>query len=198
LTVQQIIVGTSTTTVSGQLAYNTIIPVGQSVSITLNGVTQVATVATDGSFSVNFATASLGVGTYPITYYYAGDNDFAPASGAGSLTVAYGGKLLFNNTKPAHSGAVLPIKLALTNANGSDISSPNIAVRATSLVDANGNPVPLNAAGNANPNDLFRYDASLGGYIFNLSTKGLAAGTYTLYYTVGNDPTRHSLTFIVD
>src|SRR5262249_51474352 len=41
LTVQQIIVGTSTTTVSGQLAYNTIIPVGQRVSITLNRVTQV-------------------------------------------------------------------------------------------------------------------------------------------------------------
>jgi hypothetical protein len=105
--------------------------------------------------------------------------------------------LLFNNSKPVHSGAVLPIKLALTNAKGSDISAPNIAVTATRLVDSNGHAVPLNSAGHANPNDLFRYDCALGGYIFNLTTKGLATGAYTLYYTAGKDPTRHSLTFVV-
>jgi hypothetical protein len=105
---------------------------------------------------------------------------------------------LFDNTKPVHSGAALPIKLALTNANGADLSSPNTAVTATSLVDANGNPVTLRSKGNSNPNNVFRYDASLGGYIFNLDTTGLAAGIYTLYYTVGNDPTKHSLTFVVD
>jgi hypothetical protein len=116
LTVKQIIVGTSTTTVSGRLAYNTIIPVGQRVSITLNGVRHYATVAADGSFSVNFATGCLGVGTYRITYRYAGDSNFTPISGTGSLTVAYGSQLLFNNSEPVHSGAVLAIKLSLTNA----------------------------------------------------------------------------------
>jgi hypothetical protein len=199
LTMQQIIVGTNTTTVSGKLTSNTVaIPVGQSVSISVNGVTEYATVATGGSFSVSFTTSGLGVGGYPISYSYAGDNNFTAASGTGGLTVAYGTQLLFNNSKPVHSGADLPIKLAPTDANGSDISSPNIAVTAVALADANGNPVPLNSAGNANPNNLFRYDPSLGGYIFNLSTKGLAAGNYTLYFTVGNDPTRHSLTFVVD
>jgi hypothetical protein len=54
------------------------------------------------------------------------------------------------------------------------------------------------AEGNSNPNNVFRYDASLGGYIFNLDTKGLAVGTYTFYYKAGNDPTAHSLTFVVD
>ncbi len=198
LTVQQIILGASTTVVSGQLTSNTIVPIGQKVSITLNGVTQASTVRSDGTFSISFTTAALGAGTYTISYSYAGDTNFTGASGSGSLTVAYGSQLLFNNSKPVHSGAVLPIKLALTDASGTDISSPNIAVKATGLVDAHGNAVPLNSAGHANPNNVFRYDSSLGGYIFNLDTKGLAAGTYTLYYTVGNDPTKHSLTFMVD
>ncbi len=197
LTVQQITLGTSTTTVSGQLTSNTIVPVGQSVSITLNGVTQSTTLGADGSFSVSFDTSALGVGAYTISYSFAGDNNFTAASATGRLTVDYGSQLLFNNSKPVHAGAVLPVKVELTDASGADISSPNIAVTATSLVDSNGNAVPLNPAGNANPNDLFRYDPNLGGYIFNLDTKGLTAGTYTLYYTAGNDPTLHSLTFVV-
>lgn len=114
------------------------------------------------------------------------------------MTVAYGTHLLFNNTTPVHSGRPLRIKLALTDASGADVSTPSIAVTATGLVDAKGNSVPLKSVGNTNPNDLFSYDPILGGYIFNLDTKGLAPGTYTLYYTAGNDPIKHSLTFVVD
>ncbi|HEY7328508.1 MAG TPA: PxKF domain-containing protein, partial [Gemmataceae bacterium] len=198
LAVQQVAVGTGATTVSGQLTSSTIVPFGQSVAITLNGVTQSASVGANGAFSVSFATSALGVGKYTVTYNYAGNINFTAASAIGSLTVGYGTQLLFNNTKPVHSGAALPIKLALTDANGTDISSASIAVTATSLVDANGNSVSLKCEGNSNPNGLFRYDHGLGGYIFNLDTKGLAAGTYTLYYTVGNDATKHSLTFVVD
>ncbi|HEY7329053.1 MAG TPA: choice-of-anchor Q domain-containing protein [Gemmataceae bacterium] len=197
LAVQQLTVGASKTTVSGQLTSNPIFPVSQSVAITLNGMMQSAMVGANGSFSASFATSALGVGIYTITFSYAGDNNFTAASCTGSLTVSYHSQLLFNNTKPVHSGSVVPIKLALTDASGADISSPNIAVTATNLVDANGNAVSLHWAGNANRNNLFRYDAGLGGYIFNLDTKGLAAGTYTLYYTVGNDSTKHSLTFLV-
>jgi uncharacterized repeat protein (TIGR01451 family) len=197
LTMQQIITGTTTITASGQLTSNTIVPVGQSVSITLNNVTQSALVGLDGSFTASLDTAALGVGTYTISYSYAGDNNFSAASATGTLTIGYGGQLLFNNNKPVHSGAVLPIKLELTDSSGADISSSGIPVTAIGLLDSTGNAVPLSSAGNANPNDLFRYDASLGGYIFNLSTKGLAPGTYTLDYTAGNDPTVHSLTFVV-
>jgi hypothetical protein len=198
LTVRQIVLGTSTTTVSGRLTSNTIIPVGQSVTITLNGVTQSATVGTDGNFSVPFATGALAVGQYTITYSYAGDANFDAASGLGSLTGAYQIGLLFDNTRAVHAGSVLPIKLALTDASGADASSPSIVVTATSLVDSNGNSLPLHSAGHANPGNVFRrYHESLEGYIFNLDTKGLASGTYTLYFTAGNDPTFHSLTFVV-
>ena len=154
--------------------------------------------AVGGSYQAILTKVVLPLGTHNILATYSGDGTYGFSSASMNQTVAYGTKLLFNNSKPVHSGAVLPVKLALTDANGADISSADIAVTATSLVDSNGNAVPLNAAGNANPNDLFRYDSTLGGYIFNLDTKGLAAGTYTLYYTVGNDPTRHSLTFVVD
>ncbi len=50
--------------------------------------------------------------------------------------------------------------------------------------------------GNANPDSDFRFDATLGtsgGYIFNLSTKGLGGGTYGFTFTAGNDPTVHSV-----
>jgi hypothetical protein len=53
----------------------------------------------------------------------------------------------------------------------------------------------------ANPDNNFRYDATLGttgGYIFNLSTGGLATGTYQLTFLAGADPTIHSVLFQVE
>ena len=52
-------------------------------------------------------------------------------------------------------------------------------------------------AGNANPDNDFRYDASLQGYVFNLKTTGLSGGTYGLEYTVSGDPTVHRVLFSV-
>lgn len=50
---------------------------------------------------------------------------------------------------------------------------------------------PVVDSGNANPDYTFRYDATLGGtgggYIFNLSTKGLASGQYVLSFYVGSE-----------
>ena len=56
----------------------------------------------------------------------------------------------------------------------------------------NGNTLaPIDDSGNANPDYGFRYDSTLGGtgggYIFNLSTKGLASGQYVLSFYVGSD-----------
>jgi hypothetical protein len=43
-------------------------------------------------------------------------------------------------------------------------------------------------SGNANPDDNFRYDRTLPGYIFNLSTKPLVNGTWKLSFRSSNDP----------
>jgi hypothetical protein len=45
-------------------------------------------------------------------------------------------------------------------------------------------------AGNSNPDNDFRFDATLGstgGYIFNLKTTGLSTGTYKVNFTVAGD-----------
>ena len=47
------------------------------------------------------------------------------------------------------------------------------------------------------PDSNFRYDASLAGYIFNLSTKPLSTGTWVLSFTVGADPTVQHVQFDV-
>ena len=47
-----------------------------------------------------------------------------------------------------------------------------------------------------NPDNNFRYDASLGstgGYIFNLATKGLQPGAYQVRFRVGSDPSLYSV-----
>ena len=50
----------------------------------------------------------------------------------------------------------------------------------------------LQDAGNANADDDFRFDVTLGGtggYIFNLKTTGMATGTYSINFTVTGDST---------
>ena len=99
--------------------------------------------------------------------------------------------LLYDPSKPKKSGSTIPVKLQLCDANGNDLSSPNITLHATGLVleSTSVDGVPEDS-GNANPDYNFRFDSSLGltgGYIFNLSTKGLKTGTYSLKFEVSTD-----------
>ena len=82
LTSPTIVYGTSTTTLTGHLGSGTSYPTGSSVSITLNSVTQTATVDGSGNFTTTFSTASLGVagGPYTVTYAFAGNSAFTSAT----------------------------------------------------------------------------------------------------------------------
>jgi hypothetical protein len=78
--------------------------------------------------------------------------------------------------------------------------SPGAEIRRDikSVVAVSGLVGAADAEGNANPDNDFRFDSSLGvggGYIFNLSTKGLNPGTYRLQFTVTGDPIGHSVLF---
>ena len=101
--------------------------------------------------------------------------------------------LLYDPTKAVKGGSTIPIKLQLCDGEGANLSSSSIVLHAVGIslesMSISGDVVD---AGNANADDDFRYDASLGGtggYIFNLKTTGLTTGAYDLHFTVGTAPT---------
>ena len=89
---QSITYGAPSVTVSGTLADGSLAPLRQTVSVTLDGVEQSATIGTGGAFSTTFATTGLTVADspYTITYAYAYTSGvpFASASATSKLTVA--------------------------------------------------------------------------------------------------------------
>lgn len=101
-------------------------------------------------------------------------------------------KTLFDQTKAYKGGNTIPIKLQALNASNNNVSSSSTALFARDLRRLSSNTTaPVVDSGNANPDYTFRYDPTLGGtgggYIFNLSTKGLASGQYVLSFYVGSD-----------
>ena len=73
----------------------------------------------------------------------------------------------------------------ICGATSTNLSAAGItvhAVRITKISTSVSGPVV--DSGNANPDNDFRYDATLAGYIYNLSTKGLTTGTYQMEFTV--------------
>jgi YVTN family beta-propeller protein len=109
--------------------------------------------------------------------------------------------LLYDPTKAVHSGATIPIKLQLCDGNGNDLSSSSITLHATGITQVSTSiSGPVEDSGNANPDNDFRFDSSLGstgGYIFNLKTTGLATGSYTVNFTVTGDTFAYSAPFQV-
>lgn len=104
--------------------------------------------------------------------------------------------LLYDPFKIAKSGSTIPIKLQLCDSSGNNLSSSSIVLHAVSITKvSDGTSGTVEDSGNANPDGDFRYDG--GGYIFNLSTKGLAGGTYALNFTAGSDPSVYQVQFQV-
>ena len=195
-----VIVGTPLVLSWGKVGSNSVLPVGQTVTVAIVGAggtlaSGSGTIGKDGYFSAFVGTSSLPVGSYTIRYAYAGDTDFTASNATGTLTVTYAVIPLYDPTKPKHAGGAAPIQIAVDDAMGNDLASPGLVVTAVQIVDANGRTFAPVAKGNSNPGNVFRDTGS--SYTYNLDTSGLAPGTYTLFVTVGNDPVEHKLTFIV-
>jgi hypothetical protein len=117
------------------------------------------------------------------------------------LTAIHNICLLYDPTHAVKSGATVPIKIALCDSNGNDVSSSGIVVTAVSLAQVSTSTTDIiEDAGNSNPDNNFRFDPTLGlagGYVSNLKTTGLGTGTYNLGFTAGSDPTVHTVSFQV-
>jgi len=156
------------------------------------------------SGTLTFATAASSAsapGTYPVTPAGVTSTNYAITFSPGTLTISYGVSVLFDQTKAVKSGATLPIKIQLVDANGSDLSASAVTVSAVSITQVSTSAsADVVDAGAANPDSDFRFDVTLGptgGYIFNLKTTGLATGTYALSFSAGSDPTQHQIVFQV-
>lgn len=100
-------------------------------------------------------------------------------------------KPLFDQTKAHKTGSTVPVKLQVLDGANHNLSSSTLTLVARSLTFVSGNTfAPVVDSGNSNPDYTFRYDPTLGGigggYVFNLSTKGLVPGRYALSFYVGS------------
>jgi len=132
-------------------------------------------------------TGGLPIGVYTVHTYIAGTT-YDGEGPVATLAVKFNLCLLYDPTKAVLRGSTAPIKFQLCSATGGDLSAPGIVVHAVNVVKISPSiSGQLVDSGSANPDSDFRYDPTLGttgGYIYNLSTKGLTTGTWKLTFTV--------------
>jgi hypothetical protein len=123
------------------------------------------------------ATDSVGnVSTKTVTYY-----------------VGYKVCLQYDPTKPFRiNTSTIPIKLTICDATGKNLSSASLTLTAVSLKNVTTGVITSPPPVNAGDGFLFRFDKNLvkpgGGYIYNLSTKGLPANnTFELRFAISNE-----------
>jgi Tol biopolymer transport system component len=107
---------------------------------------------------------------------------------------------LFDTSRSFKAGRVAPLKIQLCDASGSNLSDPALILTATGLAQLDGSASSLvepESPGQANADSIFRYDATLGGYIFNLSTAGLTTGTWELQFRVSGESAVYAVKFDV-
>lgn len=140
-------------------------------------------------------TASVGTKGFTVE---AADAVGNTASASVAYDVTYGVEVLFDQTKARKAGSTVPIKLRLVDASGANVSDATVALSAVRLTKLDNSATTVtDVASSANPDSAFRYDAALGGYIYNYSTRGLSTGTWELTYTATDDPAEHTVTFDV-
>ena len=112
--------------------------------------------------------------------------------------VSYGVRLLYDASKSNTGGSTVPVRLQLVDANGANVSGEGVALHALGTMKVSDfAPGEVEDAGNANPDDNFRFlnVGGEGGYIFNLQTTGLTTGAYVLTFSAGADPLTHGAQF---
>ncbi|HEX8351480.1 MAG TPA: proprotein convertase P-domain-containing protein [Pyrinomonadaceae bacterium] len=140
------------------------------------------------TFTVTAADVAGNAATASVVYNVANDQ-------------TYDIRLLYDAGKAHKSGSTIPVKIQVLSAlSGQNVSSSGLVVHALGVTkESEYAPGPAEDAGNANPDDDFRFNnfEGAGGYIFNLKTTGLATGTYVLVFKVGSDSFTYGVRFQV-
>jgi hypothetical protein len=170
--------GTASTTVSGRLQSNTTqpVPAGEMVQITLNGVTQDATLDGSDNFFTIFNTSTFGVASspYTVSFAYAGDTNFQSASAGTTLTV--------HKATPTFSNLSAP---SITAGTASTIISGHLNANAGSQIVPSGEMVQVTLNG-------VTHNAKLDGSdnfstTFNTSTLPVAGSPYAIGFAYAGD-----------
>ena len=160
----------------------------------------------DGSSSAGTLNASSVSGTHTYTTPGVGtivvtvtDDDGGSGAAQADRTVVYNLCLLYDPNRAVPRGSTVSIKLQLCDAARSNLSSASIVLNVQGV-----SPVTTAAGAtdivSASVEGSFRYDPTLGGtggYIYNVSTKGLSNGSYALRFTAGNDAYAYEARFKV-
>ncbi len=178
---------------AGNFLLNLAVAVSYSCSDGGSGVANCSgTTANGGSLD----TASPGAKTFTVASADNVGNIATPATV--SYSVNFGVVALYDQTRAHKSGSTIPIKIRLVDANGVNVSSPSLLPHAISVIQTSSQAsTEFGDAGNSNPDFDFRYDASLGGYIFNLQTTGFGTGSYVLNFIAASPQPVYSVGFQV-
>jgi hypothetical protein len=165
--------GAASVTISGTLnadAQN--VPAGETVEVTLDGATQNAMLDDNDDFSTRFATGTLGVAGYAISFSYGGDANFAAATGSSLLTVGQAIPSLGNLSAPSINYGTASATISGTlNANA---DGQNVPAGETVQVTLDG------ATQNATLDDNDDFSATF-------ATPTLGVGSYTISFSYGGD-----------
>ncbi len=146
----------------------------------------------DGS---NFDTSSSGAKSFAVNSV---DNAGNTSTRSVSYEVTYSIQALYDQSQVHKVGSTVPIKLRLQDAMGVNMSDASIVLTSVRLTKQDSTiPSTTAVASSANPDSTFRYDAQLGGYIYNYGTKGLSTGTWVMTFKVSGDPVEHTVKFDV-
>ena len=175
-----IVYGTPTVTLSGTVGSNSVLPVGQDVTVTLIGsggpvATSSGTIGSDGTFSVSINTGTLAAGSYTIQYSYAGDDNFTAVTDTSqSLTVKQAVTTLNNLSSATIIYGTSTVTLSGTVGSNSVLpvgQSVTVTLIGTGGTVASGSGMI----------------ASDGTFSTTINTSGLSAGSYTIQYAYAGD-----------
>ena len=172
---------------------------------TLNQAVLASYTCADGGSGIATCTGTVASGAR-LNTAAAGANTFAvdaldvvgnAAATTVAYTVGYNVKILLSPTVKRSAPATVAVQLV--DANNVNVSSAAIAVRAVGLKQLSSGSMiaPATWMPSTGAAFTFRVSGSTSGYRFQVTTKGLTAGTYALQFTAAGDATVQTVPFTV-